>query len=259
MNQQLILIIVTKYITINNYNNRNNVVNNGNSINNENKNLNISDSENNSTVANNVVNRSIGENLDNISNFLNNNFLLDGRAADIIDLNYEKEWDVLFNNQIISGDYSKKSFLVSVNAENAVRQTNREPMPLKKKGHNFFQIVNSNPNPEINQKSYNLEKNPKNEKSEINYSKRKNGIGYDIHIIDENFSSTLFLERFFFSVERSNKNDFFELWHKLSDKSAQYTIKEPDFEFRLENLNMAKEQAHELRTRIESVNSKTIY
>jgi len=40
------------------------------------------------------------------------NFLLGGRDADIIDLNYKKEWDVLFNNQIISGDYSKMPFLV---------------------------------------------------------------------------------------------------------------------------------------------------
>jgi len=63
-----------------------------------------------------------------LSNFLNNecinkyinmwrwyrlyNILLGGRDADIIDLNYKKEWDVLFKNQIISGDYSKKPFSV---------------------------------------------------------------------------------------------------------------------------------------------------
>jgi len=54
---------------------------------------------------------SIGENHVNISNFLNNvceniyivwyqlcNFFLSRRDADIIDLNYNKEWDVLFNN-----------------------------------------------------------------------------------------------------------------------------------------------------------------
>jgi len=65
-----------------------------------------------------------GENCVNISNFLNNecvniyvmwywiyNFLLGRRDADIIDLDYKKEWDNLFNNQIISGDYSKTSFL----------------------------------------------------------------------------------------------------------------------------------------------------
>jgi len=87
--------------------------------------INISDSENNSIIANNVVNRSIGENRVNINNFLNNkcvniymtlyllyNFLLDGKDADIIDINYKKEWDVLFNNQIISSDYSKAPFLL---------------------------------------------------------------------------------------------------------------------------------------------------
>jgi len=40
------------------------------------------------------------------------NFFLGGRNIDIIDLNYKKEWDVLFNDQIISGDYSKMPFLV---------------------------------------------------------------------------------------------------------------------------------------------------
>jgi hypothetical protein len=39
------------------------------------------------------------------------NFLLGERDADIIDLNYKKEWDVLFNNQIISGDLFKNSIL----------------------------------------------------------------------------------------------------------------------------------------------------
>jgi len=71
------------------------------------------------------VNRLVGENCVNISNFLNNNcvniyvkwywlynFFPGGRDADIIDLNYKKEWDVLFNNQNISGDYSKTPFLV---------------------------------------------------------------------------------------------------------------------------------------------------
>ncbi|KAG4097844.1 hypothetical protein H8356DRAFT_1424945 [Neocallimastix lanati (nom. inval.)] len=50
-------------------------------------------------VTNNIVNRLVGENCVNIN-------------ADIIDLNYKKEWDVLFNNQNISGDYSKTPFLV---------------------------------------------------------------------------------------------------------------------------------------------------
>ena len=40
------------------------------------------------------------------------NFLLGGRDADIIDLNYKKEWNISFKNQIISGDYSKTPFLV---------------------------------------------------------------------------------------------------------------------------------------------------
>ena len=40
------------------------------------------------------------------------NFLLGGRDADIIDINYKKEWDILFKNQNISGDYSKTPFLV---------------------------------------------------------------------------------------------------------------------------------------------------
>ena len=41
------------------------------------------------------------------------NFLLGGRDANIIDLNYKKkEWNILFKNQIISGDYSKTPFLV---------------------------------------------------------------------------------------------------------------------------------------------------
>ena len=70
------------------------------------------------------MNSSIGENRSNLNNFLNNecvniyvtwyrlnNFLLVGRDADIIDLNYKKEWNILSNNQIISGDYSKTPFL----------------------------------------------------------------------------------------------------------------------------------------------------
>jgi len=69
------------------------------------------------------VNSSIGENRGNLSNFLNNecvniyvtwyrlyNFLLGGRDADIRDLNYKKEWNILFKNQNISGDYSKTPF-----------------------------------------------------------------------------------------------------------------------------------------------------
>jgi len=103
------------------------------------------------------------------------NFLLGGRDADIIDLNYKKEWNVLFKNQIISSDYSETPFLErsaalfteimprastwqrllfqqykrkltrSVNAENAVRQVSRANAS-EREGHNFFRIVNSNPN-----------------------------------------------------------------------------------------------------------------
>jgi len=81
----------------------------------------------------------------------------------------------LFKNQIISGDYSKTSFLMrsaalfteimhrtstrqrllfrrykckltrSVNAENAVRQASRANAS-EGEDHNFFQIINSNPN-----------------------------------------------------------------------------------------------------------------
>ena len=130
------------------------------------------------------MNKSTGENTVNISNFLNNECVniylmwyrlymhpLGKRDADIIDLNYKKEWNVLFKNQIISGDYSKTSFLVrstvlftkimttasirqgilfrryklkltrTINAESIVRQVSRA------RRRNFFQIVNSNPNP----------------------------------------------------------------------------------------------------------------
>jgi len=83
------------------------------------------------------------------------NFLLGGRYKDIIDLKYKKVWNVLFNNQIVFGDYSRTPSLVrsgtilrkimtrasirqgllfqrykrkltrSVNAENVVRQASR--------------------------------------------------------------------------------------------------------------------------------------
>ncbi|KAG4102570.1 hypothetical protein H8356DRAFT_1324470 [Neocallimastix lanati (nom. inval.)] len=72
-----------------NINNINNIVNNSRNSDIENRNINISD-----------MNRSIGENRGNL------------KDADIIDLNYKKEWNILFKNQIISGDYSKTPFLV---------------------------------------------------------------------------------------------------------------------------------------------------
>ena len=110
---------------INNINNRNNIVNNSRISDSENRNINISDSENYNIVTTSLVNSSIGENRGNLSNFLNNecvniyvtcyrlyNFLLGGRDTDIIDLNYKKEWVILFKNQNIIGDYSKTPFLV---------------------------------------------------------------------------------------------------------------------------------------------------
>ena len=75
------------------------------------------------------MNNSIGVNRVGLSNFQNNEyiniyvtwyrlyiFLLGGRDADIIDINYKKEWDVLYKNQIISGDYSKTLFLMRSSA-----------------------------------------------------------------------------------------------------------------------------------------------
>ena len=65
-------------------------------------------------IVSNVVYSSINENRVNLSNFLNNecvniyvtwyrlyNFLLEGRDAIIIYLNYKKEWDILFKSQIV--------------------------------------------------------------------------------------------------------------------------------------------------------------
>ena len=84
-----------------NINNRNNMVNNSRNSDSENRIINISNSENYNIVTFNLMNSSIGENRGNLSNFLNNecvniyvtwyrlynNFLLDERDADIIDLN----------------------------------------------------------------------------------------------------------------------------------------------------------------------------
>jgi len=88
---------------INNINNRNNSRNSDS----ENRNNSIIDSENYIIVTSNLVNSSIDENRGNLSNFLNNecvkyicdmyrlyNFLLGGRDADVIDLNYKKEWNI---------------------------------------------------------------------------------------------------------------------------------------------------------------------
>ena len=97
------------------------------------------------------------------------------RDAEIIDLTYKTEWDILFNNQIISGNYSKTPFLMrsaaplteimpkastrqgllfrrykcklarGVNSDNSVRQTSRA-IASEGEDDNFFQTVNSNPN-----------------------------------------------------------------------------------------------------------------
>jgi len=114
---------------INNNNNRSNIANNSSISDSVNINININNSENYSIVTTNVVNNSIGVNRVGLSNFQNNEyiniyvtwyrlyiFLLGGRDADIIDINYKKEWDVLYKNQIISGDYSKTLFLMRSSA-----------------------------------------------------------------------------------------------------------------------------------------------
>ena len=114
-----------KLYNINNINNRNNIVSKNSDS--ENRIINISNSENYNIVTSNLVNSLIGENHGNLCNFLNNecvniyvtlyrlyNFLLGGRDADVIDLNYKKEWNILFKNQIISGDYSKTPFLGTI-------------------------------------------------------------------------------------------------------------------------------------------------
>jgi len=93
----------TEMYYINNYIYRNNIINNRSISDRENRNIVIRDSENNSIVTNNEVNNSIDENCVNLSNFLNNdcvnihvtwyhlyNYLLGGKDADIIDLNYKK-------------------------------------------------------------------------------------------------------------------------------------------------------------------------
>ncbi|KAG4090309.1 hypothetical protein H8356DRAFT_1352516 [Neocallimastix lanati (nom. inval.)] len=117
---------------INNNNNRNNIVNNNSISNSENRNINIRDSKNNSVVTNNAVNKSIDEKRFNISNFLN-------------------------YDQIISGDYSKTPFLVRFVAlfiEIMPWASTRQGLLFRRanasegEDYNFFQIFNSNPNPE---------------------------------------------------------------------------------------------------------------
>ena len=94
------------------------------------------------------MNRSTSDNRINISNFLNNecvniyvtwyrvyNFLLGGRDVEIIDLTYKTEWDILFNNQIISGNYSKIPFLVRSAAlltEIMPKASTRQGLPFRR-------------------------------------------------------------------------------------------------------------------------------
>ena len=116
---------INEVYNINNINNRNNIINNSRNSDSEYRIINTSNCENYNIVTSNLVNNSIGENRGNLSNFQNNEyvniyvtwcrlyyFLLGGRDAYIIDLNYKKEWNILFKNQIIFGDYSKTPFLV---------------------------------------------------------------------------------------------------------------------------------------------------
>ncbi|KAG4108544.1 hypothetical protein H8356DRAFT_1365503 [Neocallimastix lanati (nom. inval.)] len=104
---------------INNNHNGNSVVNDSNSIDCENRNniiseseninININDSKNNGIVINNVVNRSTDENRLNISNYLNNEcinvymkwYRLYNFLADIIYLDYNKEWDVITKSFLV--------------------------------------------------------------------------------------------------------------------------------------------------------------
>ncbi|KAG4102823.1 hypothetical protein H8356DRAFT_1420681 [Neocallimastix lanati (nom. inval.)] len=129
-----------------------------------------SDSSNEVYIINNDNNR---------NNFVNNNSISDMNSSIgenyVIDLNYKKKRDVLFKNQIITGDYSKTPFLMrsaalfteiklrvssrqgllfpkdkhkltkSFNAENEIRQVSRANAS-EGEDHNFFQIVHLNPN-----------------------------------------------------------------------------------------------------------------
>ncbi|KAG4088392.1 hypothetical protein H8356DRAFT_1327865 [Neocallimastix lanati (nom. inval.)] len=85
-----------------------------------------------------VVNRE--NNMNNIESSTDSDSKED---ADIIDLNYKKEWDVLFKTKSFQAIIQKRRFLCkltrSVKAENAVRQVSRANAS-KEEDHNFFQI-----------------------------------------------------------------------------------------------------------------------
>ena len=138
------------------------MVNNSRNSDSENRIINISNSENYNIVTTNLVNSSIGENHGNLSNFLNNeciniyvtwyrlyNFLLGGRDADIIDLDYKKEWDNLFTNQSISSDNSKTPFLVRSEAlftEIMLRASTRQGLLFRKYKCKLTRSVNTENN-----------------------------------------------------------------------------------------------------------------
>ena len=66
--------------------------------------------------------------------------------ADIIDLNYKEEWNILFKNQIISGDYSKKPFLVRSAAlftEIMPRASTRQGLLFRKYKRKLTRSVNA--------------------------------------------------------------------------------------------------------------------
>jgi len=66
--------------------------------------------------------------------------------ADIIDLNYKEEWNILFKNQIISGDYSKKPFLVRSAAlftEIMPRASTRQGLLFRKYKRKLTRSVNT--------------------------------------------------------------------------------------------------------------------
>jgi len=104
-------------------------------------------------------------------------FLVEEMQTLLIQIIYK--WDVLFNNQIIFGDYSKTSFLMwsatsllqelclrlvlnkwllfwwyrrkltrSSNGWKCSRTGLIGSIPRVREDHNFFQFINSNPNPE---------------------------------------------------------------------------------------------------------------
>ena len=74
------------------------------------------------------------------------NFLIGGRDVYIIDLNYKREWDILFKNQFISGDYSKIPFLVPSAAlltEIMPRASTRQGILFRKYKRKLIRSINA--------------------------------------------------------------------------------------------------------------------